>query len=197
MSVTTPSDGRVPGTDRRGTRRFGPRDVAAFTVTSVGFPLGGLVALAIGPVISSTAALLGGGAAGTVIGASQWTVLRRLGVGPAWVAATAAGLAGGLGVGAAAVGYGTAGLDLAIQGAVTGVGVGAAQSLVLRPVLGPVRSVVWALLAPLLWSLGWTVTWAAGVGVDAQFAVFGATGALAYSALAGACVAWLAGVRRR
>jgi hypothetical protein len=38
---------------------------------------------------------------------------------------------------------------------------------------------------PLLWALGWTVTAAAGVGVDRQYAVFGAFGAITFMALSG------------
>jgi hypothetical protein len=38
---------------------------------------------------------------------------------------------------------------------------------------------------PLLWALGWTVTAAAGVGVDSQYTVFGAFGAITFMALSG------------
>jgi hypothetical protein len=38
---------------------------------------------------------------------------------------------------------------------------------------------------PALWALGWTVTTLAGIDVDRQFTVFGAYGALAFSALSG------------
>jgi hypothetical protein len=38
---------------------------------------------------------------------------------------------------------------------------------------------------PLLWALGWTVTAAAGVGVDRQYAVFGAFGAITFMDLSG------------
>jgi len=44
---------------------------------------------------------------------------------------------------------------------------------------------VWAAAMPLLWALGWTVTAAAGVGVDRQYAVFGAFGAITFMALSG------------
>jgi hypothetical protein len=37
----------------------------------------------------------------------------------------------------------------------------------------------------LSWSLGWLVTTMAGVSVDEQFIVFGASGAIVYSALSG------------
>ena len=43
----------------------------------------------------------------------------------------------------------------------------------------------WAAAAPALLAVGWTVTTVAGVGVDAQFTTFGATGALTYTVLAG------------
>jgi hypothetical protein len=43
----------------------------------------------------------------------------------------------------------------------------------------------WATALPLLWALGWTVTTLAMVGVDEQFTVFGATGAVTFSALSG------------
>ena len=38
---------------------------------------------------------------------------------------------------------------------------------------------------PPLWALGWTVTATAGVGVDSQYAVFGAFGAITVMALSG------------
>ena len=52
---------------------------------------------------------------------------------------------------------------------------------------GPVRSrLVWAAAMPLLWALGWTVTTLVGIAVDQQFTVFGASGAVTFSALSGA-----------
>ena len=45
---------------------------------------------------------------------------------------------------------------------------------------------VWAAAMPLLWALGWTVTTLIGVAVDQQFTVFGAAGAVTFSALSGA-----------
>ena len=41
------------------------------------------------------------------------------------------------------------------------------------------------LLCQLLWALGWTATAAAGVGVDSQYAAFGAFGAITFMALSG------------
>ena len=69
------------------------------------------------------------------------------------------------------------------MGAITGIPVGAAQAFLLRDRVA--RSWVWAAAMPLLWALGWTVTAAAGVGVDSQYAVFGAFGAITVMALSG------------
>ncbi len=38
---------------------------------------------------------------------------------------------------------------------------------------------------PALWALGWTATTLGGISVDDQFTVFGAYGALTFSALSG------------
>ena len=43
----------------------------------------------------------------------------------------------------------------------------------------------WAAAMPALWALGWTVTTLGGIGVADQFTVFGAYGAVAFSALSG------------
>ena len=89
----------------------------------------------------------------------------------------------GLLAGAWAVGYGTSVGELAVMGAITGVPLGAAQAFLLRGRLA--RSWVWAAAVPVLWALGWTVTAAAGVGVNSQYAVFGAFGAITFMALSG------------
>ena len=40
---------------------------------------------------------------------------------------------------------------------------------------------------PLLWALGWIVTTLAGIPVEEQFTIFGASGAVTFSALSGSC----------
>jgi hypothetical protein len=64
-----------------------------------------------------------------------------------------------------------------MQGAVTGLFVGAAQAAVLLPRLGPV-ALAWPVVVSGVWALGWTVTTSAGIRIDEQFTVFGASGAL-------------------
>jgi hypothetical protein len=151
--------------------------------TFLGFPIGGLIAIAAtGPVTSLTTGLIGGAVAGAVLGAAQWLVLRgRLSKVEWWIPATAVGQAVGLAAGAALVGYRTGLQDLAIQGAVTGLGVGILQALVLRPHVA--TWFWWAIAMPPLWALGWMVTTAAGIRVDQQFTNFGASGAIVVTLL--------------
>jgi len=72
---------------------------------------------------------------------------------------------------------------LALMGAITEVPLGTVQAFLLRDRVA--RSWVRAAAMPLLWALGWTVTAAAGVGLDRQYAVFGAFGAITFMALSG------------
>jgi hypothetical protein len=111
----------------------------------------------VGRIDDPASALLGGFAAGAVIGAGQWLVARRqLGDLLAWIAATAFGMGAGLFIGAQVVGYGTSLGELALMGAITGIPLGAAQAFMLR---GRVANAwIWASVMPLLWALGWTVT---------------------------------------
>src|SRR5437870_4781081 len=90
----------------RGGRWFWPAWGAAF----LGFPLGGVAATAlVGPVDTVAGAALAGAAAGAVVGAAQWLVLRqRLPLSAAWVAATSGGMAVGMALGAALLGDETA-----------------------------------------------------------------------------------------
>jgi len=44
---------------------------------------------------------------------------------------------------------------------------------------------VWAAAMPVLWALGWTATTLGGIAVEEQFTIFGAYGAVTFSALSG------------
>jgi hypothetical protein len=159
------------------------RTVLRWLPTFFGFPLGGLAAeLTSGPVDGPVAAVIGGLITGIILGAVQsW------GFGPAgpaarrWVAATGIGLAVGLGVGAAAVDYGTDLADLVVQGAICGLALGTAQAVVVRPRLGRL-AYAWPGVLGVLWALGWAVTTGIGVDVETQYTVFGSSGALVVTA---------------
>jgi len=175
----------IPGQTMRDPRRFNVKGWLLWTVAFVSFPIAGIAAqAAVGRINDAVAALAGGLIAGAVIGTGQWLAARRLLGDPlAWIAATAAAMGVGLLAGAWVAGYGTSIGELALMGAITGLPVGAAQAFLLRGRVA--RSWMWAAAMPLLWALGWTVTAAAGVGVDRQYAVFGAFGAITFMALSG------------
>ena len=130
-----------------------------WTAGFLAFPVVGLAGTAVaGRVATPVATLLGG-------------------------AATAIGMGLGLLLGAVTVGYRTSLADLALMGALTGLVLGVAQAIAL-PHHTQLRW-AWAAALPFLWALGWTVTTLAMVTVDEQFTVFGASGAVTFSALSG------------
>lgn len=157
----------------------------------IAFPIAGLLGgAAAGPVDTAATALLGGAVTGIVLGVGQWLAAGRALAPPAaWIAATGAGYALGLTAGASIVGFGTELGDLALMGAVTGAGVGLAQGAALTAHGRRALAAVWAPAMPVLMALGWTVTTLAGVDVEVQYTVFGATGALVFVALSGLLLA--------
>ena len=155
-----------------------------WTAGFLAFPVAGLAGTAVaGRVDTPTAALLGGAVTGLVIGAGQAVVSSRRLDPRRWTPATAAGMSLGLLVGTAAVGYRTSLGDLALMGALTGLVLGVAQAIALPR--GTHRRWIWAAALPVLWALGWTATTLGGIAVDQQFTVFGAYGAVTFSALSG------------
>jgi hypothetical protein len=155
-----------------------------WTAGFLAFPLAGLAGTGVaGRVDGPIAALLGGTVTGLVIGVGQALASRgRLDL-RRWAPATATGMGLGLLLGAVTVGYDTSLANLALMGAVTGLVLGPAQALAL-PRATPHRW-LWAAAMPVLWALGWTTTTLGGIAVDNQFTVFGAYGAITFSALSG------------
>jgi len=82
----------------------------------------------VGSVTTPLAGVIGGAATGAVIGLMQWLALRRLALTPWWIAATAAGMSAGLGLGIALLGTDTAAITLPLRGLVTGAGIGSRSS---------------------------------------------------------------------
>lgn len=170
--------------DPRASRPEFLRTWLIWTAGFLAFPVAGLAGTAVaGRVDSPIAALSGGAVAGLVLGVGQTLASRgRLDI-RRWVPATAAGMGVGLLVGAVTVGYETSLGSLALMGAITGVVLGVAQTLALPAVTR--RRWAWAVAVPLLWPLGWTATTLGGISVDEQFTIFGAYGAVTFSALSG------------
>lgn len=155
-----------------------------WTAGFLAFPIAGVAGGAVvGRVDSPTAALLGGAISGLVLGAGQALASRRRLDPRRWIPATGAGMGIGLLLGASIVDFGTSLADLALMGALTGLVLGPAQAWAL-----PRRSRprwVWAAAMPALWALGWSVTTLGQIHVEQQFTIFGAYGALTFSALSG------------
>jgi hypothetical protein len=167
-------------------RMGGIKIVLLWIVASLAaFPLSGLLGWTVGGHVDGVgAALIGGAVTGAGIGLVQWIFLRRdLGMSFMWIVDTSIGLAVGLSIGAAVVGYGTSASDLAIMGAITGAAVGIAQGVLLlnRFTLWG----VWMVAMPALFALGWFVTEAAGIKVEEQWPVFGASGTVVFGILSG------------
>jgi len=168
----------------RSTRPDAARTWLIWTAGFIAFPIAGLAGTAVaGRVDSPLAALSGGAVAGLVLGLGQTLASRgRLDI-RRWAPATAIGMGLGLLLGAVTVGYRTSLGSLALMGALTGVVLGVAQALAL-----PARTRrrwAWAVAMPVLWTLGWTATTLGGISVEDQFTIFGAYGAVTFSALSG------------
>ena len=163
--------------------RTWPKIALRWMPTFLGFPAGGFVAEVVGRVDSPGPAIAGGAITGAILGFAQWLGMRRTGPSPvAWLIATTLGFAVGLGAGAAAAGYHTNVGALATQGAICGAVIGAAQAAVLYRRLGRI-TLAWPALLAGTWALGWAITSSAGIDVDAQYTVFGSSGALVVTAL--------------
>jgi len=162
-----------------------------WVAVAIAFPIAGLVGWKVGGRVDAVgAALVGGALTGAGLGAVQWWAAKgALGRAAAWIVFSAVGYAIGLAAGAALVGYDTDLSALAPMGLVSGAALGAAQGLVLSRNGRRGLALPWALAMPVLFALGWSVASATGIGVDDQFTVFGAGGALLFMLLSGLLVA--------
>jgi hypothetical protein len=155
------------------------------------FPVAGLIGWKVGGRVDAVdAALVGGALTAVGLGAVQWWAAKgALGRPAAWIGASAVGYAVGLAVGAALVGYETDLGALALMGLVSGAALGAAQGLVLARQGRRALALPWAVAMPVLFALGWSAASVTGIGVDDQFTVFGAGGALLFTLLSGLLLA--------
>ena len=155
------------------------------------FPIAGYIGWKIGGRVDAVdAALVGGALTAAGLAAVQWWAAKgALGRAAAWIGASAVGYAVGLAAGAALVGYDTDLGSLALMGLVSGAALGAAQGLVFARQGRRALALPWALAMPVLFAVGWSVASVTGIGVDDQFTVFGAGGALLFTLLSGLLLA--------
>ena len=137
----------------------------------------------VGRVDNLPSALLGGALVGAIVGLAQSLASRRRLDKLRWTIASALGTAVGVALGTLAIAYRTSLSDLILGGIITGVVVGMAQAFAL-PRTTRLRW-IWVPVTTILWALAWAVTTLAGIKVEEQFIVFGATGAFVYTLLAG------------
>ena len=164
-----------------------PSFVGSLLVWSISFlaiPIAGyLGTFVVGRVNNVGSALIGGALVGAIVGFAQALASSRRLPRLAWTIATTLGTSVGVAAGTLAIGYRTSLADLALGGLVTGLIVGFAQILALPA--GTRFRWLWLPITAALWPLAWTVTTLAGIKVDEQFIVFGASGASVYTVLAG------------
>ena len=165
------------------------RHWARWLGTVIGFPLAGVAARAVaGDIDTAGAAALGGAVGGAVLGTVQVLIG---GIAPTervrWIAATAAGFAGGLSLGAATVDFATDAASLTAMGALTGAGVGLAQALSIT--LPVAHRLIWTAVTPATWAFGWLITSQVIVDAERRHAIFGSSGAVVVCALTGLLVA--------
>lgn len=153
----------------------------------LGFPIAGFLANLIVSVTTPVQGIIAGIVAGAVLGLVQWLALRSgLPLLPIWwIAATSAGLAVGLAISTALLGSETAGNELLWRAVITGLCVGIAQCLVFQLVLPLPQSLVWIGVVGLVWALSWFITRSAGIDLSQKWALFGASGALAFQLVTG------------
>lgn len=148
-----------------------------FIPTFLAFPIGGeLVVLSIGPVRSSSEALLSGAIVGLVLGLIQFIALCPLKVSSLWIWTTLISAALSSFVVASLFGLNTDSASLALRGLVTGLFVGAAQSFSQRVAVQ--NMIVWSFATGLTWALAWFITSMVIVDIEYGYAIFGASGAL-------------------
>jgi hypothetical protein len=160
------------------------RDLLLWTLSFLAIPLAGYLGTAIvGRVDNPISALVGGAFVGGAVGLVQALLSRRRLSPLRWTAATAVGMSVAVGISTLLVGYATDLGSLAIAGGIAGALLGLAQTFALPS--GTRARWLWVPVTAVLWPLAWIVTTLAGIHVEQQFIMFGASGAIVYTVLAG------------
>ena len=152
--------------------------------TFLAFPIGGqLVVWLIGPVQDTLDAILGGAIVGITLGLFQFWALRPLKVSLSWLWGSAVGLTVGSPIAWTLINYQTTIGALTLWGFVAGAILGISQAAFIRLAISKI--LIWAAAVSLTWGLAWFISANVIVDVEAQYAVFGSTGAIVATALLG------------
>jgi hypothetical protein len=148
-----------------------------WTPTFLAFPIGGLLAKFIFGSASSVARSVGGGLViGLVVGLIQYMSLKKYGISTSWVVATAVAATVAALINSYAFSFKFDSASLAGSGLVAGLLIGISQSF------SQTRDVkfvtIWTISTAIAWSLAWFITSKVIVDPEAQYHVFGSSGAL-------------------
>ena len=148
-----------------------------WTPTFLAFPIGGLLAkLIFGSASSVTKSVGGGLIVGLIVGLIQYLSLKQYGISTSWVLATAIAATVAALINSYAFSFKFDSASLAGSGLVAGVLIGISQSL---SQTGDVKFVtIWTISTAIAWSLAWFITSKVIVNPEAQYHVYGSSGAL-------------------
>lgn len=148
-----------------------------WTPTFLAFPIGGLLAKLIFGSASSVARSVGGGLiVGLVVGLIQYLSLKKYGISTSWVVATAIAATVAALINSYAFSFKFDPASLAGSGLVAGVLIGIAQSLSQTRELRFIT--IWTISTAIAWSFAWFITSKVIVDPEAQYHVYGSSGAL-------------------
>lgn len=148
-----------------------------WTPTFLAFPLGGLLAKFIFGSASTVVKSVGGGLiVGLVVGLIQYLSLKKYGISTSWVVATAIAATIAALINSYAFSFKFDSASLAGSGLIAGLLIGTAQSLSQTRDIKFVT--VWTISTAIAWSLAWFITSKVIVDPEAQYHVYGSSGAL-------------------
>ena len=145
--------------------------------TLLAFPIGGALAkLAFGGASNLGKSVGGGLIVGITVGLIQFVALKKFGINTSWIAATAIAMVLAAVINSYAFSFKFDSASLTGSGLVAGLIVGIAQSL------SQTRDIkfilVWSFSTMVAWALAWFITSKVIVDPEAQYQIFGSSGAL-------------------
>ena len=145
--------------------------------TLLAFPLGGAIAkIAFGGASNLGRSVGGGLIVGIAVGLIQFIAIKRYGITTSWITATVIATVFAAVVNSFAFSFKFDSVSLTGSGLVAGSLVGIAQAL--SQSRDPRFALVWSISTAIAWSLAWFITSKVIVDPEAQYQVFGSSGAL-------------------
>jgi hypothetical protein len=145
--------------------------------TLLAFPLGGAIAkIAFGGASNLGRSVGGGLIVGFAVGLIQFIAIKRFGITTSWITATVLATVFAAAVNSFAFSFKFDSVSLTGSGLIAGSLVGIAQAL--SQSRDPRFAFVWSISTAIAWSLAWFITSKVIVDPEAQYQVFGSSGAL-------------------